>query len=111
MPRIIGETPSQRNEREGVRDELNAKMDRTGNNEFIDIFTTVPDPRTTDEILARVPKCCIGHKPKPLKPMKLKPAPKYKKLKPMKMVNRRLVWEKSEQQSSSRAKQQHQEQI
>ena len=65
MPKIIGETPSERNEREGVREELDAKMRLMGNHEFIDIFTTVPDPRTTDEILAKVPKCCIGHKLKP----------------------------------------------
>ncbi len=26
--------------------------------DYTDQFTTVPDPRTTDEILSRVPKCC-----------------------------------------------------
>ncbi len=87
---IIGETPSERNERESVRDELNAKMWLMGNREFIDIFTTVPDYRTTDEILSRIPKCCIGHKPKPTKPLKLKPTP---------------------ERDTSRAKQRHQEQI
>ena len=33
--------------------------------EYIDQFTTVPDHRTTKEILSRVPKCCMpGWKPK-----------------------------------------------
>lgn len=30
--------------------------------EYIDQFTIVPDLRTTDEILAREPGCCVGHK-------------------------------------------------
>ena len=60
--------------------------------EYIDQFTTVPDLRTTDEILSRVPKCCIGHKPKPSKPKILKQANKYAKRK-IKMVKRRLVCE------------------
>ena len=108
---IMGETPSERNEREGVRDELNHKMWLMGNREFIDIFTTVPDLRTTDEIMDREPKCCKGHVYKPSKPMKLKPVPKYIKFKSMKMVNRRLVWDKNKQQESGRAKQKHHEQI
>ena len=62
---IIGETPSERYERDSIRDELNLKMKKMGNREFIDIFTTVPDHRTTKEILSRVPKCCMpGWKPK-----------------------------------------------
>ena len=28
--------------------------------EYIDQFTTVPDLRTTEEILSQVPKCCVG---------------------------------------------------
>lgn len=55
---IIGETPGERQDREDIRDELNLKMKKLGNREFIDIFTTVPDHRTTDQVLAREPKCC-----------------------------------------------------
>lgn len=32
--------------------------------EYIDQFTTVPDLRTTDEILAREPKCVVEHRMK-----------------------------------------------
>ena len=71
---IIGETLQQRDERESIRDELNLKMKILGNREFIDEHTTVPDHRSTAEILAREPKCCIGRKPPPSKPLKLKPA-------------------------------------
>lgn len=74
-------------------DEYVAEMTRlTG--EYIDQFTTVPDLRTIDEILSRIPKCCIGHKPKPSNLITLKPANKYAK-KPL-MVNRRFVWEGKE---------------
>lgn len=63
--------------------------------EYIDQFTTVPDPRTTDEILAREPKCCKGRPPaltmaKLAKKWKLKPATRK---------------------DTSRAKQKHQQQI
>ena len=67
--------------------------ERTG--EYIDQFTTVPDPRTTDEILDRVPKCCIGAPPAPTE---AELAEKWK----LKSVTGR---------DTSRAKQQHQEQI
>ena len=63
---IIGETPSERYERLSVRDELNLKMRKMGNREFIDIFTTVPDHRTTKEILSREPKCVVEHRMKQL---------------------------------------------
>ena len=39
------------------------KAQQTG--EYIDQFTTAKDNRTTDEILSRVPKCCIGAPPAP----------------------------------------------
>lgn len=71
-----------------AKDYVQSMTKKTG--EYIDQFTTIHDFRTTDEILAKAPKCCIGHKPKPLKPLKLNP-----------------VTEKD----TSRAKQQHQEQI
>ncbi len=66
-------------ERLGVREELDAKMRLMGNREFIDIFTFAPDPRSTNEILDRVPKCCIGQPPPPTmeelaEKYKLKPA-------------------------------------
>lgn len=40
---------------------------RTG--EYIDQFTTVPDHRTTEEILAREPKCVVAHRMKSEKKM------------------------------------------
>ena len=59
---------------DAARDYVREKTELTG--EYIDQFTTVPDNRTIDEILNRVPKCCIGHTPQPSKPLKLKPATK-----------------------------------
>ena len=67
--------------------------ERTG--EYIDIFTTVPDRRPTDERLSQVPKCCIG-RPSAW-PTDEELAEKYK-LKPAKK-------------DTSRARQKHQEQI
>lgn len=64
MPRIIGETSRERNERQDTRDELNRLQRKLGNREYIDPFTTVPDNRTTDEILSRVPKCVAIHRMK-----------------------------------------------
>lgn len=42
-----------------ARDYVREMTEKTG--EYIDQFTVVPDLRTTDEILSRQPKCCIGH--------------------------------------------------
>ena len=41
--------------------------------EYIDQFTTVPDLRTTDEILSRVPNFCKRQKCLPLPPIDTKP--------------------------------------
>jgi hypothetical protein len=62
MPRIIGETPSERETRESIRDELDMLQRKLGNRVYIDEFTTVIDTRTTTEIMAREPKCVIAHK-------------------------------------------------
>jgi len=61
---------------DGGAEEYSRRMTRlTG--EFIDQFTTVPDLRTTKQILSRVPKCCIGQPPAPtMEEYKLKPATK-----------------------------------
>ncbi len=83
--------------------------------EYIDAYTHVPDHRTTvekfqetcarwDRLIAKLPKS------KPVKPLVLKPAPPAK-LKPLKMVNGRFVWEPSEKEEPSRARQKHQEKI
>lgn len=62
---IVCETPREREERLSIRDELNQKMKKLDKLEYIDEFTTVPDTRTTKQILSRVPKCCMpGWKPK-----------------------------------------------
>ena len=58
----IGETNREFADRMGGRDDRYALMRKLGNREYIDEHTTVPDTRTTDEILSRVPKCC--RKPK-----------------------------------------------
>ncbi len=84
--------------------------------EYIDAYTHVPDYRTAkekneefdrkwDRLMAKLPKS------KPVKPLVLKPALKPAERKPLKMVNRRFVWEPSQQQEPSRARQEHQEQI
>lgn len=62
MPRIIGETPNERTTRESIRDELDIKSRKLG--EYIDEFTTVVDTRTTDEIMAREPKCVVAQRMK-----------------------------------------------
>ena len=87
--------------------------------QYIDPYTVVPDHRTAvekfeetcakwDRLTAKIEKR-IG-KAKPVKPLVLKPAPPTK-LKPLKMVNGRFVWEPAEKQEPGRAKQKHQEQI
>ena len=49
-----------------TRERLDRKepLYRIVNGEFIDGFTTVPDNRTTEEILSRKPKCCEQPDPK-----------------------------------------------
>lgn len=82
-------------ERQSIRDDMNYKMWLYGNREYFDECTFVPDPRTTDEILSRVPKCCIGMPPAPTMAELAKKYP----LKP------------ADKKDTSRAKQKHQEQI
>jgi len=43
---------------DGGAEEYSRKMTKLMG-EFIDQFTTVPDLRTTKQILSRVPKCCM----------------------------------------------------
>ena len=61
---IIGETQRETRNRQDQRDDLNRLMWALGNREYIDEFTTVHDLRTTDEILAREPKCVVAHRMK-----------------------------------------------
>jgi hypothetical protein len=73
----IGNKLSGHNDAE--RDYVQRMTKETG--EYIDQFTTVPDHRTTEEILSRVPKCCVGRPPAPtmeelMEEYKLKPAKK-----------------------------------
>lgn len=39
-----------------ANDYVREKTQQTG--EYIDAFTTIPDSRTAEEILSRLPKCC-----------------------------------------------------
>ena len=70
-----GETTQQENDRIDGRHERHKLMQDLGSREYIDEFTTGADPRTTDEILSRKPKCCMPGwkpqkfpKPKPIDP-------------------------------------------
>ena len=71
----IGETRQQADDRRDGQCERHNLMNLLGNRFFIDEFTTIKDPRTTDEILSRKPKCCMPGwkpqkfpKPKPIDP-------------------------------------------
>ncbi|KKN22343.1 hypothetical protein LCGC14_0916090 [marine sediment metagenome] len=88
--------------------------------QYIDPYTVVPDHRTAvekfeetctrwDRLTAKIEKR-IG-KAKPIEPLVLKPAIPLSKRKPLKMVNGRFVWEPSQKQERSRARQKHQEKI
>lgn len=72
---IIGETRQQESDRMAGEYERDKLMKLYGNRFFIDEFMTIKDPRSTDEILARKPKCCQSdwkpterQKPKPIDP-------------------------------------------
>lgn len=45
---------------ERIRERLKRSepLHRIVNGEFVDMFTTVPDNRTVEEVLSRRPKCC-----------------------------------------------------
>ena len=67
---ITGETRQQADDRRDGQCERHNLMNLLGNRFFIDEFTTIKDPRTTDEILSRKPQCCRpGWKPPERKPL------------------------------------------
>lgn len=60
----MGETRQEEDDRRAGKYERDKLMKLYGNLFYIDEFTTIADPRSTDEILAQRPKCCMpGWKP------------------------------------------------